>query len=88
VKGAQMGHRIFAIIAWLACTVPVAMSEEATPPKTPSFVVSPAVIATPIVRLAQAMSPRCSTPAGICLVAPLPTGSPCTCGSVAGTIIP
>ena len=42
----------------------------------------------PATFFAQAMSPRCSTPEGVCLVAPRPIGSPCSCGGVAGTIIP
>ena len=38
--------------------------------------------------LAQFISPRCATPAGICFVAPMPVGSPCSCGQYPGTIIP
>ncbi len=38
--------------------------------------------------LAQAYSSKCSTQSGICLVPPLPIGSPCSCGDYAGTIIP
>jgi hypothetical protein len=38
--------------------------------------------------MAQALSPRCSTPAGICFIEPpLPIGSPCVCGQFRGTII-
>ena len=42
----------------------------------------------PLIKVQAPMSPRCSTPAGVCLVPPQPIGSPCTCGDVAGTIIP
>jgi hypothetical protein len=38
--------------------------------------------------LAQAFSPRCATPVGICFVQPQPIGSPCYCGQFQGTIIP
>jgi hypothetical protein len=38
--------------------------------------------------LAQFVSPRCATPAGICFVSPMPVGSPCQCGQYFGTIIP
>jgi hypothetical protein len=38
--------------------------------------------------MAQALSPRCSTPAGICFVQPpQPIGTPCACGQFQGTII-
>ena len=39
------------------------------------------------VRIAQAVSPRCATPAGICFVRPQEIGSPCSCGQFQGTII-
>lgn len=39
-------------------------------------------------QVAQALSPRCATPAGICFIQPpLPIGSPCACGQFRGTII-
>ena len=37
--------------------------------------------------MVQALSPRCSTPAGICFIQPQPIGSPCFCGQFQGTII-
>ena len=37
--------------------------------------------------MAQALSPRCSTPAGICYIQPQPIGSPCFCGQYQGTVI-
>ena len=40
------------------------------------------------VQVAQALSSRCATPAGICSIQPpLPIGSPCACGELRGTII-
>lgn len=40
------------------------------------------------VDVAQALSPRCATPAGICFIQPpQPIGSPCVCGQFRGTII-
>ena len=38
-------------------------------------------------KVAQALSPRCSTPAGICFIPPQPIGTPCSCGQFQGTII-
>lgn len=38
--------------------------------------------------IAQSLSSRCATPAGICLVTPQPIGTPCFCGQNYGTIIP
>jgi len=37
--------------------------------------------------VAQALSPRCSTPAGICFITPQPIGTPCACGQFQGTVI-
>ena len=39
------------------------------------------------VQVAQALSPRCATPAGICFIHPQPIGTPCSCGQFQGTII-
>lgn len=39
------------------------------------------------VDVVQALSPRCSTPAGICFISPQPIGTPCSCGQFQGTII-
>lgn len=37
--------------------------------------------------VAQALSPRCATPAGICFINPQPIGTPCACGQFQGTVI-
>ena len=37
--------------------------------------------------MAQSLSPRCSTPAGICIIDPQPIGSPCFCGQFQGTVV-
>lgn len=69
---------------------PVAVANLAViSPQKPAANHSP----VPTIEEAQATSPRCSTPAGVCLVPPQPIGSPCTCHSsggatLGGTIIP
>jgi hypothetical protein len=45
------------------------------------------VNSTDAVQVAQALSPRCATPAGICFITPQPIGAPCSCGQFQGTII-
>jgi hypothetical protein len=39
-------------------------------------------------RIAQAYSPKCQTQVGLCYVAAQPVGSPCSCDSGPGVIVP
>ncbi len=44
-------------------------------------------VETQAMQLAQALSPKCATPAGICFIPPQPIGTPCSCGQFQGTVI-
>lgn len=85
-----------AAIAFLPGEGPVVPGPQAValPDRPPVKVIRPDEAATrpglhaPVIDVQAPMSPRCSTPAGVCLVPPQPVGSPCTCGDVAGTVIP
>lgn len=64
----------FAAIGLLALAA-VAGTARSTAPQSPAM------------EVAQALSPRCATPAGICFINPQPIGTPCSCGQFQGTVI-